>query len=136
MNLTRKMHARIQKVLSEGPKFDNVFLVGEGKEDPNNTINGPSSARQRNAVSLAGRRWPNVECWLGSFVIFQGIRTSISKKTYIFVILQGGGGEGRTPCPPSSGSAHKMPKSTEPHVLFNQQVIYTHRDTGISSPAR
>ena len=27
--------------------------------------------------------------WLGSFVIFQGIRTSIAKKPYIFVIFKG-----------------------------------------------
>ena len=33
-----------------------------------------------------------IECWLGSFVIFQGIRTSIAKIPYIFVIFQGGGG--------------------------------------------
>ena len=33
---------------------------------------------------------PNNECWLGSFVIFQGIRTSIAKKPYIFVIFKGG----------------------------------------------
>ena len=31
-------------------------------------------------VSLADRWWPDIECWLGSFVIFQGIRTSIAKK--------------------------------------------------------
>ena len=38
------MHARIQKVLSEGVKFDNVFfLVDEVIENPNITINGPSS---------------------------------------------------------------------------------------------
>ena len=37
----------------------------------------------------AGRWWPNIECWLGSFVIFHKIRTSISKKPYIFVIFQG-----------------------------------------------
>ena len=36
--------------------------------------------------------WPNKECWLGSFVIFQGFRTSIAKKPYIFVIFQGGAG--------------------------------------------
>ena len=24
------------------------------------------------AVSLAGRKWPSIECWLDSFVIFQG----------------------------------------------------------------
>ena len=49
-----------------------------------------------NGVSPAGRWWPNIECWLGSFVIFQGIRTSIAKKPYIFVIFQwGGGGQDR-----------------------------------------
>ena len=46
-----------------------------------------------NGVSPAGPWWPNIECWLGSFVIFQGIRTSIAKKPYIFVIFQGGGGQ-------------------------------------------
>ena len=40
---------------------------------------------------LAGYQWPNIECLLGSFVIFQGIRTSIAKEPYIFVIFQGGG---------------------------------------------
>ena len=35
-----------------------------------------------------------MECWLGSFVIFKGIRTCIAKKTYIFVIFRGGGGGG------------------------------------------
>ena len=29
-------------------------------------------------------------CLLGSFVIFQGMRASIAKKSYIFVIFQGG----------------------------------------------
>ena len=45
---------------------------------------------------LAGRWWHNIECWLGSFVIFLWIRTSIAKKPYIF---QGWGGV-RSPCPP------------------------------------
>ena len=31
-------HTRIQKVLSEGFNFNNVFLVDEGREDPNTTI--------------------------------------------------------------------------------------------------
>ena len=43
-----------------------------------------------NSVSLACRLWPNMECWIGSFVIFQGIRTSIAKEPYIFVFYQGG----------------------------------------------
>ena len=40
----------------EGSKFDNIFcfcfliLVDEGIEDPNITINWPSSARQQNAI--------------------------------------------------------------------------------------
>ena len=33
-------HARIQKVLSEGTNFDNVFLVDMGRWDPNTTISG------------------------------------------------------------------------------------------------
>ena len=33
---------------------------------------------------------PGIECWLGSFAIFQGIRTCIARKSYIFVIFQGG----------------------------------------------
>ena len=31
----------------------------------------------------------DIEYWLGSFVIFQGIWTSIAKKAYSFVIIQG-----------------------------------------------
>ena len=30
--------------------FDNFFVVDEGREDPNTTISGPSSARQRNTI--------------------------------------------------------------------------------------
>ena len=72
--------------------------------DPNTTISGPPSVRQRNASGMmeADDGRPNIECWLSSFVIFQGIRTSLAKKTYIFVIFQKGA---LTTCPPS-GSAH------------------------------
>ena len=37
--------------------------------------------------------WPDIESRLGigSFVIFQGIRTSIAKEPYSFVIFQGWG---------------------------------------------
>ena len=50
-SLVETDHARIQKVLTEGSAFDNVsFLVVEGREDPNTTISGPSSARQQNAI--------------------------------------------------------------------------------------
>ena len=32
-----------------------VFLVDEGRQDPNTTISGPSLARQRNAIKMAIR---------------------------------------------------------------------------------
>ena len=38
-----------------GSNFDNVFLVDEGREDPNTTISGPSSARQQNAIKMVFR---------------------------------------------------------------------------------
>ena len=82
-----------RKFCQRGSKFDNffycIFLADRGIEDPNTALIGPSLARQRNAC----------ECWLGTFVIFQGIQTSIAKKPYIFVFFQGGGGS-RPPAPP------------------------------------
>ena len=42
---------------------------------------------------------PNIECWLGSFVIFQGIRTTIGKKP-IVCDFSGRGGGVLTSCPP------------------------------------
>ena len=54
-----------RKFCQRESKYDNVFLcfsflVDEGIEDPNTAINGPSLARQRNAIfkngiSLASR---------------------------------------------------------------------------------
>ena len=46
-------HARIHKVLSEGVQLcnsDGLFLFDEGREDPDTTKSGASSARQRNAI--------------------------------------------------------------------------------------
>ena len=48
-------------------------------------IIGLQAKRHLNGVSLACRLWPSFECCLSSFVIFQGIRTSIAKKRYMFV---------------------------------------------------
>ena len=36
------------------------------------SIIGPPAKRHLNGVSLACRCWPNLECWLDSFVIFRG----------------------------------------------------------------
>ena len=54
-------------------------------------IIGPPTKRHWNGVSLADRWWPNIECWL-----FEGIRTSIAKKLYIFYFSGGSG----PPVPP------------------------------------
>ena len=62
-------------------------------------IIGPPVKRHLNGVSLAGRWWPNIKCWLRSFVVYSGNPTSIAKKPYIFVIFQGGGVSG-PPVPP------------------------------------
>ena len=62
--------------------------------------------------------WPNNECWLESFAIFHGNRTSIAKKPYIFVIFQGGVG---TPFPPS-GSAHVMHKLRYPYQRIGSRL--------------
>ena len=59
-----------------------LFVVGEEEKESNAT-----NADQRNAikcVSLAGGWWPNIKCWLCSFVIFQGIETSIVKKPFLW----------------------------------------------------
>ena len=77
------------------------FLIDKGREGPNTTISGPSYLF---GVSLAGRWWPNTECWLVSFVVLQGIRTNIAKNPMFFVILGGSG----PPVPPLSGSAHGL----------------------------
>ena len=45
---------RSRKFCQRGSNFDN-FLVTEGRKDPN-TISGPSTAHQRNAIEMA-LRW-------------------------------------------------------------------------------
>ena len=92
-----------RKFCQRGFNFNVFFYFDEGRKDQNTTISGLSSTRQRNTISMACRWWPNIKCWLSSFLIFKRIRTSIHKKPYSFVIFQGV----RIPCPPSlSGSAH------------------------------
>ena len=43
-------HARIKICFQRGPTLTNFFIVDEGREDPNSTKSGPSSARQRSAI--------------------------------------------------------------------------------------
>ena len=71
-----------------------------GIEDPNTSVKKGHHRPAREMPLLAGKFWPNIKCWLGSFVIFQGIWISIAKKPYIFVIVQGGGEGDWTPSGP------------------------------------
>ena len=41
-----------------GPALTTFFLVYEGREDPNTTISGPLSARQRNAIRWSAEDGP------------------------------------------------------------------------------
>ena len=44
-----------RKFCQRGSNYDKFFLVNEGREDPNTTNSGPSSARQQNAIKMAFR---------------------------------------------------------------------------------
>ena len=103
------IYALIRIVMSDGvqlfPHLSNIdsffcccfffclfFLGGGGGLDHEgergNKYNVPLLAGHHRSVSETPS--PNIECWLGSFVLFQGILTSIAKKPYILVIFMGG----------------------------------------------
>ena len=67
---------------------------------------------------------PNIEFWLSTFVIFQGIWTGNAKKPYIFVIFQGMG-DGPNPLPPPSGSAHVFSNECVKHSKY-QHVRFSY----------
>ena len=85
----REHHTRIQKVWQRGVQIWRFFLVDEGREVSNKYHHQPASKTsfkwRFSGVLIMVQNW-----MLGSFVILQGIRTSIAKKPYIFVIFQGG----------------------------------------------
>ena len=69
-------------------------MVGGGKEsacaDPESFVRGgPALTTFYEDKYHPKQAWPNIQCWLVSFVIFQGIRTSIAKEPYS---VGGGGG--------------------------------------------
>ena len=58
-----------RKFCQRGSKFD-FFLVDVGIKDQNTALNGPSSARQRNAIEMAFRWWADVGLTLNAdFVV-------------------------------------------------------------------
>ena len=82
-----------------------LFLVErERVDDPNNTMGSPAKLPFK-GVTLAGRWWPNIGCWLGSFMIL--IRTSVAKEPYSFVFFQEGSGPPAA-CPPLDPCMNRM----------------------------
>ena len=83
---------RSRKLCQRGSKFDVFFFSCWGERGSKYlckwAIIHPPAKCHLNGVCLVCRWCPNIECWLGSFVIFQGVRTSIAKKPYNFVIFQ------------------------------------------------
>ena len=69
--------------MRRGFSSDNVLsLVDEGMEilvDEEMDIGSIKATKSR---SIQASKTPTIECLLGSFVIFQGIRTILLKKTY------------------------------------------------------
>ena len=75
-----------------------IFLDDEGCEDQKyhkfttkKAIIGPPAKCHLNGVLLAGGYWPNIECWLGNFVIFQR-SGPVLLKTLNFCDFSGGSG--------------------------------------------
>ena len=67
---------------------DRIFLVNEKREDQNNTKSGPSLACQRNDTIEMAFPWrADGGPTSNASLVFQGIRTSIAEKPYIFVIF-------------------------------------------------
>ena len=94
------------------------------------TIIGLSAKGHLNGVPLAGWWWPTVERWLGSFVIFQRIWTSIAKELHSFVIFKGVGGGGQDPLSTLPfGSVHgweqKMSLAGERLIIVSRFTVHT-----------
>ena len=70
-------------------------------------------------AKLAYRWWPIMKYWLGSFVFFQGIRTSIAKEPYIFVIFQEGVPDSLSP----PLDARMSKKSTFFVHIYNMELV-------------
>ena len=94
-----------RRFYQRGSNFDQkiFYFVYRGIEDPNTAINGPSSVRQRNAIGMAFRWRADDGTTLNAGLValrifFKEIRTSITKKPYIFLFIQRG---------PPSESAHE-----------------------------
>ena len=81
-----------RKFLREGPNLITFFFFFFFKwiGDPNTAINGPTFARQQNAIEMAFCWWADDGPTLNAGLVALWIWTSIAKQPYIFVIFQGG----------------------------------------------
>ena len=75
------MHGWIQKVLSVGTNFFFFHLCGFFKLIREERVQISQIPLNKKRASLTGQLWPNIECWPGCFVIFQGIWVSIAKES-------------------------------------------------------
>ena len=130
-------HAQIQKVLSEGSHFENVFFlflfflfILEGREYLNKyhfkrAIIDPPAKRHFNDVLLMGWWWPNIERWNGYFVILRGSGPVLLRSPIFFKFSRGGGPDPLSPF----GSAHVTAHEQWVHfrtmgVSYNNGVSY------------
>ena len=106
----------IHDVSATGVNSNNVFVRSE-------RIQIALKAGHHRSASGTQFKGPNnqFECWLGSFVIVQCIRTSIAKKPYSVMIIQGAGVQ--TSCH-FSGSAHAIQQSLQICILCILTYIY------------
>ena len=91
-----------RKYFQRWSNFDNAFLVDERREDPNATICGPTSARQRN-------RWraddgPTLNAGLVALCFLRGSRPVLLWNSICLWIFRGEGIQ--VPCRPCSGQTH------------------------------
>ena len=86
-----------RKFCQWGSKFDKVFLVDDGIEDPNVSINGSSSARQRNAMAFCWRADDN-STFNAGFVAL-GSRPVLLRNPIFLCFFRGGGSDPLTPPP-------------------------------------
>ena len=116
-----------------GSNFDNGFfcccccfqLMRGGREGGSKyhfkrAAIGPPAKRHWNGISLACRWWPNIQCCLGSFVIFRGSGPLLQRNLYFCYISRGVSGP---PVPPLD------PRMQSQRIYFHYMSEFMIKDT-------